>query len=141
LFNFLLSLASGIFFLPTFEVMGTNASSCHDQKRQQSKVSCSSSVQQTQTPPPTYVIETSPPKTPLKGILKNAHQKPMLLLPPPKPVKMVDLYVQRAGQWQVVKVREDEAEVRKKELKSDKSVNRIYIKPTHDTTYLHCKAF
>ena len=35
---------------------------------------------------------------------------------------------------------QDEAELKKRELKGDKTIKRIYVKPVHDTTFLHFKA-
>lgn len=61
---------------------------------------------------------------PLKGILKNKSVQKY-----EKPVKIVELYVQRGAEWKMTRVREDEIELRKKELKSDKSVKRVYTKP------------
>lgn len=61
---------------------------------------------------------------PLKGILKNKTVQNY-----EKPVKIVELYVQRGAEWKMTRVREDEIDLRKKELKSDKSVKRVYTKP------------
>lgn len=36
---------------------------------------------------------------------------------------------------------QDEVDSRSKELKSDKTVKRLYTKPTHDTTFLHFQPF
>lgn len=74
---------------------------------------------------------TSP--KPLKGILKNKNYE--------KPVKEVELYVLRGSEWQITRVREDQIEMRKKELKADKTVKRVYTKPTHDQTFLHFQPF
>lgn len=73
---------------------------------------------------------------PLKGILKNKNVQKY-----EKPVKIVELYVLRGSEWKVSRVREDELELRKKELKVDKSVKRVYTKPTHDETFLHFQPF
>lgn len=80
------------------------------------------------------VIPTS--GTPLKGILKNKISTRI-----EKPVKVIELYVLRGSDWSVTRVREDELELRKKELKSDKNVKRIYSKPSHDQTFLHFQPF
>ena len=73
---------------------------------------------------------------PLKGILKNKTVQKY-----EKPVKVVELFVLRGVEWKVSRVREDEVELRKKELKSDKTVKRVYTKPTHDETFLHFQPF
>lgn len=84
------------------------------------------------------VIPTSEPKLqkPLKGILKNK-----CAMKVEKPVKVVELYVLRESKWTVTRVTEDELEMRKKELKCDKTVKRIYSKPTQDQTFLHFQPF
>lgn len=79
---------------------------------------------------------TFSPQKPLKGILKNKNVQKY-----EKPVKIVELYVLRGSEWKVSRVREDEVVLRKKELKSDKSVKRVYSKPTHDETFLHFQPF
>ncbi|KAG5669139.1 hypothetical protein PVAND_017034 [Polypedilum vanderplanki] len=83
------------------------------------------------------IYPQEPPK--LKGILKNKDAVKNEKIQ--RPVKIVELYVQRGDQWTVTRVSEIEAEMKKRELKSDKNVKRIYVKPTHDTTFLHFKAF
>lgn len=80
------------------------------------------------------VIPTSEIK--LKGILKNKNA-----IKVEKPVKVVELYVLRDSKWTVTRVAEDELELRKKELKGDKTVKRIYSKPTQDQTFMHFQPF
>lgn len=77
-----------------------------------------------------------PTEIKLKGILKNKNAIKM-----EKPVKVVELYVLRDSNWTVTRVPEDELEMRKKELKRDKTVKRIYSKPTQDQTFMHFQPF
>lgn len=79
-------------------------------------------------------FKQEPPK--LKGILKNKE----LVKNERRPQKLVELYIQKGDQWTVLRVPEEEAETKKRELKSDKTIKRIYTKPVHDTTFLHFKA-